>query len=308
MTLDIFGSEQELYRFYTNQLREQSRIAISISDTSDEDRIQIENGLQEMLTAEVIKLAHDELRARGVSNEFLDERGFRSSLEGLPLPGRDHSILEAKVRQLARSMMLPRDGGDGGIDGGDGEDPGDGPQRRPHKRPSWGTIKQASHQSGHVCICMTTGIPGTTQSLSGVNPLPSPPPGQNSVTIAVFLSVNTVFGRQFSGDSLRLVVEPGAQFGVGPGQMLVGLATTVNWAKEIYAWNLCRGKLASVHQSGPNTTPTFMLLTRGCDGADTIIFTKPQTFGVWADVGNFDFTLFWTVFGGRRLTFTWITD
>lgn len=307
MTLDIIGHERELYRFYTDQLREQSRIAISISDAPEEDRLQIENGIQELFTAEAIKLAHDQLRARGVSNDFLDESGLRSSLEGLPLPGRDHSILEAKVRLLARTMMLPRDG-DGGIDVGDGEDPGDDPGRRPHKRSPLGTIKQASHQSGHTCICMATGIPGTTQSLSGVNPLPSPPAGQTSITIAVFLFVSTIFGSKFSGDALRLVVEPGAGFGVGPGQMLVGLATTVNWAKEIYAWNLCRGKLASVHQSGPNTTPSFMLLTRGCDGADTIIFTKPQFGGVWADVANFDFTLFWTVFGGRRLTFTWITD
>ena len=107
---------------------------------------------------------------------------------------------------------------------------------------------------------------------------------------------------------LRLVIEPGAQFGLRAGQMLVGLATTVSWAKEIYAWNLCRGKLASVHQDSANSVPSYMLLEQGCEGADTIIFTKPQFGGVWADVSNFDFIQFWSKFSGMRLTFTWIAD
>jgi hypothetical protein len=104
MTLRVIDDEKELYREYRNFLREQSKIAISIYDVSDEDKLQIENALQELLTAEVIKQAHDELRARGVSDEFLDERDLRSSLDELPLPERDRRILEAKVRQLARRM------------------------------------------------------------------------------------------------------------------------------------------------------------------------------------------------------------
>jgi hypothetical protein len=104
MTLRVIDDEKELYREYRNFLREQSKIAISIYDVSDEDKLQIENALQELLTAEVIKQAHDELRARGVRDEFLDERDLRSSLDELPLPERDRRILEAKVRQLARRM------------------------------------------------------------------------------------------------------------------------------------------------------------------------------------------------------------
>jgi hypothetical protein len=30
--------------------------------------------------------------------------------------------------------------------------------------------------------------------------------------------------------------------------------------------------------------------------------------GFWGTRANFDFQLFWTVFGGKRLTFTWVTD
>jgi hypothetical protein len=51
-----------------------------------------------------------------------------------------------------------------------------------------------------------------------------------------------------------------------------------------------------------------MRLQRGCDGTDTIVFRKPGFLGIWDNIANFDFALFWTVFGGRRLTFTWIGD
>jgi hypothetical protein len=306
MTLRVTTDEKGFYEEYRNLLSEQSKIAVSIHDVPDEDRVQIENALQELLAAEVIKQAHDQLRARGVSDEFLDESNLRSSLSGLPLSESDRSILEAKVRLLARRMRQhQQDPRYLQIEGGGYED---GTERPPPKRPPLGTIQQASFAPGHICICMATGVPGTVQSLSGNNPLPAPPPGRNFLTIAVFLTVNTILGPRFSGDTLRLIVEPGAPFGIGPSEMQVGLASTVTWAKEIYAWNLCRGKVASVSQSGPNTTPSFMLLTRGCNGADTIVFTKPQFLGIWADVANFDFTLFWTVFGGRRLTFTWLTD
>jgi hypothetical protein len=149
-------------------------------------------------------------------------------------------------------------------------------------------------------------MPGTTISLSGVRTalVTTPPP----VTLAVILQIVNFWGRVNSGDFLSLKVELGASFGIAPNQMQVGLASAVGWAKEIYAWNLCMGKLASVHQDGPNPTPSFMMLMNECGGADTIVFTKPQLGGVWADVSNFNPSEFWSVFGGMRLTFTWVGD
>ncbi len=107
--LRVIKDDKELYNQYRESLRERSRIAISIQGVTDEHRIQIENALQELLTAEVIKLAHDDLRARGIRDDFLDERGLRSSLEGVPLAERDRTILESKVRRLARQMRMPQD-------------------------------------------------------------------------------------------------------------------------------------------------------------------------------------------------------
>ena len=316
MPLNIIEDEKQFYREYIKQLREQTKVAISIHGISDEHRIEIENGLREFLAAEVIKQAHDELRARGVSEEFLDKGDFRSSLKGLPLPEKDRRILEAKVRQLALRMRLPRDGGDGG---GNGPDPGDGvePPRRAWRPPS-GTISQTLGDESCICVAprgnpgFLENPPGHENSLSGVNPLPALPAGKDFMNIFVLLWgwTPTLFSGPYYGPvgALLLRVEPGAPFGIGPSQMQVGLASEVQWAKEIFAWNLCEGKLASVQQNGPNSTPRFMLLTNECHGADTIVFAKPQLGGVWGDVANFEVTLFWTVFGGRRLTFTWKLD
>jgi hypothetical protein len=312
LTLRIIEHDRELYEGYTRLLRERARLPITIrreeTDFSEDERQQIESALQDLLAAELIRYAHDRLRASGVSEDLLPRSDLRTSLKGVPLPETDQRVMEAKVRQLAFRMEL-RDGGGGRVDGGGGGNGEPEPERVGRPLPAgYGSILQTSHAFSPVCICMATGIPGTTQSLSAVNPLPAPPPGRSFITIGVSLFVSNIWGSTFSGDTLLLRVDPGAAFGIGPGQMQVGLASSVSWAKEIYAWNLCRGRLASVHQSGPNSTPSFMMLTRGCNGADTIIFTKPQFGGIWADVANFDFTLFWTVFGGRRLTFTWLTE
>jgi hypothetical protein len=271
-------------------------------NVSDEHKNQIANALQEMLAAEVIKQAHQDLRARGVREEFLDETGLRSSLQELPLPEGYHPVFEARIRQLAMRMKRRENGG-GGPDLGDGDE---GPPVKPHRRTSGGTGTILQPLGDPGCLaCAVTGVPGTMVDLSGNNPLPAPPQGQTTITMAVILTVNTIFGKEFS-DALRLVVDFAS--GLPSNQMLVGLASEVNWAKEIYAWNMCFGTLASVHQSGKNSNASFMLLKDECGGAETIVFTKPQTLGVWADVANFQPSLFWTVFGGKKLTFTWIVD
>lgn len=293
-TIRVIENERELYKEYRNVLREASKIAVSIDKIPDEQGTQIENAVQELLTAEAIRQAHDELRARGVSEEFLDESGLRTSLDELPLPESDRRILEAKIRQLSRrtTRLRPIDG-DGGVDREDSEEPPARP--RPPRRPSSGTIQQASHISDHICICMVTGIPGAMISLINYNPSILPP-------------AHTIAFLPPSGDAVICRVEPGAPFGIGPTEIRVGLASAVSWAKEIVAWHLCRGRLSTVFQEGTNSTANFMLLERGCDGADTIIFRKPGFLGIWVDVFHLESRLFWPMFGGKRLTFTWLID
>jgi hypothetical protein len=300
--LRVIKDDKELYNCYRDSLRERSKVAISIHGGTDEHRAQIENALQEMLTTEVIKLAHDDLRARGVSDDFLDERGLRSSLEGVRLPQRDRTILESKVRVLARRMMIRQDDTEGGWD------PGEGGKTKPsHPSAPSGTIEQqVDGPGGPMCLCVVGNMPGTTISLSGI---PTTfPAGQNSLTIGVPLQIQNFWGTVPSGDFLKLVLEPGAAFSLDADQMLVGLASDVGWAKKVYAYNFCLGELSSVFQAGPNPVPNFMLLMKGCGGADTIVFAKPQAFGIWADVSNLEPSQFWSVLGGKRLTFTWVGD
>jgi hypothetical protein len=301
MPLSVVGNEKEFYAQYRKTLRERSTLPVSIHNVSDQRRDRIQDAVQDLFTAEVIRLAHDRLRTRGINEDLLDETGLRSSLDKTSLPAEDRRILEAKIRQLARQTMLPRRRANGGAD----PDEPDDDTRPPARHAGAGTIQQASHTAGHTCICMATGVPGITEDLSGFNPLPAPPAGQNFITIAV-LVYHPVYGTV--SDALRLKVEDGAPFGVGSSDMLVGLASEVNWAKEIVSWNLCRGQLASVFQAQASGSPNFMQLGRGCDGADTILFRKPGFFGVWGTAANLDFQLFWTVFGGKRLTFTWVAD
>lgn len=301
MPLSVVENEKEFYAQYRNTLREQSRLPISIHNVSDQPGDPIQDAVQNLFSAEVIKLAHDTLRTRGINEDLLDETDLRSSLDKTSLPAEDRRILEAKIRQLARQTVPPRRRANGGADP---EDP-DGDTRPPARHAELGRIQQASHTAGHTCICMATGVPGFTQDLSGLNPLPAPPAGQNFVTIAVIL-VHPLWGNVMA--ALELKIEDGVPFGLGSSDMLVGLASKVDWAKEIVSWNLCRGQLASVFQAQASGSPNFMQLERGCDGADTILFRMPSFFGIWGTVGNFDFQLFWTVFGGKRLTFTWIAD
>jgi len=304
MPLTVVESDKAFFSEYTKSLVERSKIPISTYVEDARPDREIENALQELFTAEVVKIGHDAVRARGVSPDLLDETDLRSSLDGVSLPGEDRRILEAKIRLLAGQMMLPQREPNGGFEP---PEPGDG--TTPPHAATTGVIKQASHTVGHTCICMASGVPGITQSLSAINPLPSPPAGQTAVTIAVGLLAWSIYQSKFVvTDWLRLVVEDGAAYGIGPNRMHVGLASEVNWAKNIHAWSLCQGTLVVVYQGQKNSVANYMGFDRGCNGADTIVFSKPKTLGAWWDIANFDITDFWTVFGGKRLTFTWVSD
>jgi hypothetical protein len=302
MPLSVVKDDREFFALYRSALREQSRLPISIHNVPHRRGEGLQAAIQDLFSAEVIKLAHDTLRTREISEDLLDETGLRSSLDGTSLPAKDRRILEAKIRQLARQTMLPGRRANGGREP---EDAGDDSKPPTKQHADSGTIQQASHTAGQTCICMASGVPGETLDLSGLNPLPTPPTGQNFITVAVIFVANPP-GK--ITDTLELKVEDGGPFGLGSSEMLVGLASKVSWAKEIVSWNLCRGRLSSVFQAQASGSPNFMQLERGCDGADTILFNKPFTLGFWGTRANFDFQLFWTVFGGKRLTFTWVTD
>jgi hypothetical protein len=110
----------------------------------------------------------------------------------------------------------------------------------------------------------------------------------------------------------QLIVADGATFSppVSMTEAVIGLANATDWDKEIWAANLCSGRIGSVFQAGPNATPRRMRLRQAdCrEGADTIVFRKPGFFGIWHDVGHLAPGGFWRWFGGTVADFTWVVD
>jgi hypothetical protein len=292
------GDERKFYENYTNHLREQSKLAFSIHGFTDEDKTQIEDALQELLTAEVIDLAHERLRARGVTDEHLNatRSDSRPTLRELPLPERDRRILEAKVRQLARQMMPSHEVV--GTQISTGPPP---PTQLLEHRPIE-PILRVSHALGsggpdYPCICIVGGgeRPPGYYTVELNHPVPASP----SPYTFWYFADNVE-------DAIQLVVEQNVY---GPDEIQVGLATETDWAKQLTAWHPCNTKIASTYAEGPGAEIRYMKLYRGCPYPDpAIIFRKPALFGVWIDLAFWIPGDLWAHFGGTRITVTWWRD
>ena len=146
------------------------------------------------------------------------------------------------------------------------------------------------------CVCMNTAHPpGAQTSLSALMPFPPPRPGLDYSQIMCFLK---------GAPSRNVLLLKAERFSNRPEEMEVGLTSEVNWNREIRAWDACKAKVVdSVRQPGPSNNPNYMRLQkgRGCTGPHTLLFSD----GFW-DFSHFDPSVFWRVFGGRRLTFFWM--
>ena len=87
-------------------------------------------------------------------------------------------------------------------------------------------------------------------------------------------------------------------------------APEVTWRKEIKGFNLCHGSRILVRTEGNNhgSRGYTAKISKGCNGTDTLVFTKAKFMGVETDMYNFEMSKFWTVFGGCRLHFYWYRD
>ena|SRR5215213_4984171 len=103
-TFHVIEGERDFYEKYMNHLREQTKPEVFIYNVPDEDKIKYEDAIQELLTAEVINLTHEKLRARGVSDQLLlsARRDLRSALRELPMPEQDHRLLDSPSGSACR--------------------------------------------------------------------------------------------------------------------------------------------------------------------------------------------------------------
>jgi len=129
--------------------------------------------------------------------------------------------------------------------------------------------------------------------------------GRPDWLIAVFLDVQ-------GWNAAQLHVWDGSAISppVPRNQVLLGLANGTSWPKEVWADNLCSGRVASVYQETTNPNFRRMLLDApDCyDGVDTVVFRKPGLFGIWHEVCHFEPNDFWRAFGGTRCDFVWVKD
>jgi hypothetical protein len=169
-----------------------------------------------------------------------------------------------------------------------------------------------SSSAPDACICASD-VPGYTIPGFGSNPIPwfaggtwTPPPSGNPFwTIAVVLD-----GPAWNW--ARLILHDGATFDppVSKNETVIGLANETDWAKEIWFDNLCSGRTGSLFVSGFDLEPRRTRLSpAGCySGTDTIVFRKPGFFGIWEDIGHWQPSEFWKMFGGTRGDYTWVID
>jgi hypothetical protein len=110
-----------------------------------------------------------------------------------------------------------------------------------------------------------------------------------------------------SGDILTLEVFPSTSRPLPPDEVRVGLATSVDWAKQIVAWTVCPPHHHQYVRRDSKGLAVWMTVTRA-ENIDLLVFRKPKIFGIWFDIFHFDMNEFIDVFGGRFNRFTWHYD
>ena len=289
--MEIFPikNDRDLLDRYVTSVRENPPLAVSLHGLGEGDGADgIATRVQEFATAELLRAKFQRLHESGYVKDDAIPHVGRPSLEDLPFTDEQKDGLEEKIHNLIRGMTSEEPALNGGRDPGDERPTHPGGGTRPVG--GTGSIDQSLGQG--ACVCVASSIPGSNLSLSGFTP-------------TLGTAIGVIVG---SHDALKLELSDGASKGLGSSDMLVGLATTVSWAKQIMAWNCRRGRIAAVFQERTNNVPSFMSLTKDCNGTDTIVFSKPAFLGVWIDLAHFDITLFWNLFGGKVLKFTWTVD
>jgi hypothetical protein len=227
--------------------------------------------------AEIAEMVREELTSRKEKPSLKKQR-FDITLKGLDLS----SILETylsdaiseKLQNLLSAKQSPKDELLAHSELGEIEQPRSGPEE-------------------DLCICAGN-LPANAYPVTDPRSVAGPLPH--------------VYALSFPEDVLRMEVEEDVS--LSGCQMWVGLKSQVSWPKEIAGWHLCNQQVMSVSTSGSNTGPNFMLLQKPeCQsGVHTILFKKAKFLGVMTGMYTLDMNTFWPYLGGKKVTFTWISD
>jgi hypothetical protein len=166
-----------------------------------------------------------------------------------------------------------------------------------------------AHRTPGLCICAAVGGPGGA-GYTLYEPQVPPDPATGEWVSAIF--VLDIFGNQT--DAIRMQMPQKRTMAPNQTEIVLrvgdpNLPHFHKWAKEVYAWSVCRGRTLSARHPGNGAPETVLRVTRAqCmnGDADTIAFAKPGVFGAWTDVFHWTIDSFWPPHAGRRVIYTWI--
>lgn len=119
-------------------------------------------------------------------------------------------------------------------------------------------------------------------------------------------------GYPMKEDTFNIQVENGGRLNLSSNEIEIVLKNvpSIDWKKEIVAFNACTGRGTTIATQGSNNGPVRMRITRNgtsCS-ADTVILRKEKAFQGMVDMYHLDPARFWRLWAGKIVTFTWVQD
>jgi hypothetical protein len=111
-------------------------------------------------------------------------------------------------------------------------------------------------------------------------------------------------------DTITINVESGDRLGLGADEMEIVLTSSVNWKKEVTAFNFFSGRGTTISTHDSNRGPVSMRLHRNnnCPNCDTVVLRKEKLFQGMVDMYRLDEFRFWKLWAGKIITINWYAD
>jgi hypothetical protein len=246
----------------------------------------LSDSLAKDIKRQVSEMLQREMVSGGAGSVTSSTRGFNLSLQGLDLKNNTLAgTIADKVEQLLAEKLRRGETPARAGEAAKTDAPGD----RHELQKGYTSLQRRTGS----CLCAST-LPAEEWPVWDPRRFAGPLPHE--------------YNYRYSEDNIRIRVEEDPS--LSGCQMQVGLASEVNWEKEIVGWHLCNGQVSSVTTKDANKGPNYMLLDKEvCDvGAATIILRKAKFLGVMTSMYVLDLTTIWPYFGGKKVTFTWAQD
>lgn len=175
----------------------------------------------------------------------------------------------------------------------------------------WERLREVLEDPSHVTgsrlsatidgTCVATS-PGEFVSMSELRDLLVHPPRDHDPNLPLNVVVCPA-----SGDVLLLEIFPVYSQPLPVESVAIGLASAVDWSKQIMGWTTCPPHQHDYVQTDGKSNAHWMGISQA-SALSAIVFRKPKAFGVWYDIFYLDAPEFLEILGGRYARFTWYRD